>query len=194
MASNNVEITEEELDLLSTASVVDEKTLKRRNSFLIKFKSYVDETSDETWENINKDKETLERHFISYLATFRVKKKGTDDLIRPKMLYFENILSHLKSALSTESGYDFTNKHTFPKLFKAVPQLKRKIKNEGRGNVKHTPPVPEETLKAIYDLLANVQALMTARLQEHKVQYDFVLEKIPEKYRYVLKIWNLMLF
>ena len=104
-------------------------------------------------------------------------------LIRPKILYFENILSHLKSGLSAETGFDFTNSNKFVKLFKAVPYLKLKIKNDGHAIVKHTLQVPDETLQLIYDLLANVQALLTARIEQNEIQYCYVLEKIPQKYK-----------
>ena len=58
-----------------------------------------------------------------------------------------------------------------------------KIKNDGRATVKHTPQVPDETLQLIYDLLANVQALLTARIDQNEIQYRYVLEKIPKKYK-----------
>ena len=183
MASNNIDITEEELDLLSTTSAVKDDTLKRRTAFMDRLKSHVAENSKEKWEDIIKKPETIERVLISYLATFRIRQKGTDELIRPKILYFENILSHLKSGLSAETGFDFTNSHKFGKLFKAVPNLKLKIKNDGRASVKHTPQVPDETMQLIYDLLANVQALLTARIDQNEIQYRYVLEKIPIKYK-----------
>ena len=85
----------------------------------------------------------------------------------------------LDSILPTEILFQ-----TFKYL--SVPQLKKKIKQDGRGNVSHTKPVPEETLKLIYELLSwvsYVQALMKARDEENQIQHDYVLEKLCENYR-----------
>ena len=77
----------------------------------------------------------------------------------------------------------FENVVDIPNLYSSVPQLKKKIKQDGRGNVSHTKPVPDETLVLIYEQLSFVQALMKARDEENQIQYDYVLEKIPENYR-----------
>ena len=179
--SINADVTEEELDLLYSSSVVAEETLRRRNNFFDKFKQNAEQTSSKKWEDIKIDQALVERLLISHMAGLRVTVGG--EQVRPKTLYFENILSHLKTALSSETGFDFANRNTFPNLYLSVPQLKKKIKQDGRGNVRHTPPVPDETLKAIYELLSIVQALMMARDEENQIQYDYVLEKLPKDYR-----------
>ena len=179
--SINADVTEEELDLLYSSSVVAEETIKRRNNFFEKFKQNAEQTSSKTWEDIKIDQALVERLLISHLAGLRVTVGG--EQVRPKTLYFENILSHLKTALSSETGFDFANRNTFPNLYLSVPQLKKKIKQDGRGNVSHTKPVPNETLVLIYEQLSYVQALMKARDEENQIQYDYVLEKLCENYR-----------
>ena len=105
--SINADVTEEELDLLYSSSVVAKETLKRRNSFFEKFKQNAEQTSSKTWEDIKIDQALVERLLISHMAGLRVTVGG--EQVRPKTLYFENILSHLKTALSSDTGFDFAN-------------------------------------------------------------------------------------
>ena len=77
MASNNIDVTEEELNLLSTTSDVKDDTLKRRTGFMDSLKSHVAENSKEKWEDIIKTPETIERVLISYLVVMSPSQAGT---------------------------------------------------------------------------------------------------------------------
>ena len=77
MASNNIDVTEEELNLLSTTSDVKDDTLKRRTGFMDRLKSHVAENSKEKWEDIIKTPETIERVLISYLVVMSPSQAGT---------------------------------------------------------------------------------------------------------------------
>lgn len=181
--SSNVELTEDELEGLINSGGLKETTLKKRRVFLDKFKIYVADKSNEPFLEVMKDKSKLEDIMIRYLETIRITKKGTNEKVRPKALYFENILSHLKNGLSSDTGFDLNNRTLFAKLYKGINAIRRNIKAEGRGNVRHTPVIPQSTLQAIFALLAIVQGIMTARFQEDEVKYQEYLEKIPPKYR-----------
>lgn len=98
--SSNVNITEDEIENLINSDGVKEETKRKRRIFLDRFKIYVADNANEPFLEVMKDKSKLERILLRYLETIRITKKGTDEKIRPKALYFENILSHLKSGLS----------------------------------------------------------------------------------------------
>lgn len=181
--SSNVEMNDDQFEELINSGGLKKATTEKRNKVLTKFKTYIAQNSDEAYEEIILDKAKIQKAMIMYLETLRVTKKGTDDALRPKSLYFQTTLSHLKMALGKETGFDFSNKVDFEQLYKGVSATKRNIKADGRGNVKHTRPIPPDTLLAIFGLLANVQALMESRRNQDQAQYQTNLKSIPEKYR-----------
>ena len=181
--SSNVEMTDDQFEELINSGGCKEITLKRRMNVITNFKKYIAQNCLESYDEIILDKSKVQMTMIKYLETLRVAKKGSDEAMRPKSLYFQTILSHLKMGMSKETGFDFSNKTEFDQLYKAVSATKKNIKSAGRGNVKHTPEIPQDTLHSIFGLLANVQALMQSRVDQNEAKYLANLEKIPEKYR-----------
>ena len=180
--SSNVNITEDEIEGLINSGGVKEETIKKRKIVLDRFNIYIADQKEPLGEVMN-DKSRVERLLLKYLESLRITKRGTSEKVRPKALYFENILSHLKSELTVQTGFDFTNRALFPELYKGINGIRRNIKGEGRGNVRHTPEIPQSTLQAIFGLLSIVQAIMVARFSQNEVDFQENLSKIPENYR-----------
>ena len=173
-------------------------TLRKRKVYMDKFKLYVTENSDETYKATITNRRKLENLIVSFLETIRITVKGTNEQIRPKVGYFDTVFSHLKNGLKEETGYDFSNKAVFAKLYNDVSRIKSQIEREGRGDVSkikrqinpnpwhgniRCTEIPQDTLQAIFELLSDVQALMKSRLEQNQIQYETDLCKIPENYR-----------
>ena len=157
-------------------------TVQKRQKVMDRFKKYVSEDCNEVYDNVIKNKKKLIKLLLSYLETIRVKDKKTNEQIRPKMLYLDAIISHLKGGLREETSFDFTNRIAFSELYKGIKKIKQDIKRDGRGRTSVRPEIPQDTLKAIFELLSCIQALMKSRIEQNQTQYEIDLMKIPKKY------------
>ena len=187
--SSNVELNDDQLEDLINSGGLKQVTLDKREAVIKKFKTYIAKNYEEAYEEIIQDKSKVQKVMIRYLETLRVDKKGSKETVRPKSLYFQAILSHLKVGLAQERWFDFSNKIEFNQLYKGVSAIKKNIKSEGRGNVKHTKAIPQDTLLLIFGLLANVQAVLQSRIYQNEAQYKLDLEKLPEKHRWARFLW-----
>ena len=71
----------------------------------------------------------------------------------------------------------------FPGLYNAVVKLHKEIKEAGRAETDNTPPIPDETMDAIFAMAAIHQKLFEARLEMDEECYQEALRKIPEEYQ-----------
>ena len=58
-----------------------------------------------------------------------------------------------------------------------------KLKEAGRGETNNWPPIPDETMDAIFKFAATHQELFDARVQKDLARYEVALGKIPVPYR-----------
>ena len=180
--------TDEEYEKLKSGGGKKKDTLDREASILVKFKQDLTDQNVDL-ADIKDDKPALNKFVGKYLNNIRVpkssdtKSKDNKVLVRPKLGYFNVTYSHLKTVLTDETGHDFNNQADFKDLHSAVAGIRQIIKQEGRGNTKHTPIIPNEVLMAIYNLLADVQDVMEARTNKDRRLYDKAVKKLPVAYR-----------
>ena len=180
--------TDEEYEKLKSGGGKKKDTLDREASILVKFKQ---DLSDQNVDlaDIKDDKPALAKFVGKYLNNIRVPKssdtKSNDNkvLVRPKLGYFNVTYSHLKTVLRDEIGHDLNNKTDFKDLQTVVAGIRQIIKQDGRGNTKHTPVIPNEVMMVIYNFLADVTDVMEARTNRDKKLYDKAVKKLPAAYR-----------
>ena len=81
------------------------------------------------------------------------------------------------------AGYDFNNKSIFKGLSNASSGISRNIKKDGRAEITHHERIPDDTLKAIFDLGYKVQKVMEARLEKDEEKYKDALKLLPKDYQ-----------
>ena len=74
--------------------------------------------------------------------------------------------------------------------------MKKEVKEAGRGETDSHPPIPEETINAIFKLAADHQEVLEARFQKDRPRYEQALLNLPEAYRnkYHASLSNVMQF
>ena len=102
------------------------------------------------------------------MGTLTVKKRkedGSMEELRPKKATFDFWKTNLKTILFIESegNVNITSKAQFPKLQTFYKGVASKIKEDGRAETKHYPPIDPESLKEIYTLGGKLVRVFEAR-------------------------------
>ena len=122
-----VEASEEELDALFEDGGLNPNTTYRWERILKEFFQFV-ESSGDSFDEIKTEPPKIERSFVAFLNSLRVKDKVTGEPSRPKDSYFEFYKSMLKCALKPLTGFNFDDSAMFPKLGKGCKAIKKDIK------------------------------------------------------------------
>ena len=174
---NFEEISDEDIQKLLTEGGLKPETLKRRKQVYHNFAEFVANSGADI-QQILPNKPLLESNALKFLEGYRVKKKGSDELIRPKAAYFNYLTSLLRSELLSITGFeDLTT------VKKGVMATKKKIKTAGRAETVHTPEVPAETMDEIWVLCKQVQNVMVAREALDQEKYLEALNELPGNFR-----------
>ena len=143
---------------------VDPKTEQKRQGVLNQFKGFCttktynfDELIQNCRDGMPEGKKKLETTIVEYLAGLRVYDKKTKTMDRPKVSTVDLKRSFLKTELSKLTGMEFSSKTAFPTLAAGTTGVKRQLKKEGRGDVKHHKPLPQEALLKLRQLIGETQ-------------------------------------
>ena len=126
-------------------------------------------------EEIYNDPNELEKTIQSFFQQFRVGK----DQSLPKRNTSDMFKSHLKGHILKKVNLDITDTKIFPGFKRFYDGYCKTLKSAGKGNTKHNPEVPDESLAKIYSLLNTIHGLMLG--DPNDPSYDELLSKIPNE-------------
>ena len=100
------------------------------------------------------------------METLTVKKRkedGSMEELHPKKATLDKTTLKTILFIESEGNVDITSKAQFPKLQTFYKGVASKIKEDGRAETKHYPPIDPESLKEIYTLGGKLVRVFEAR-------------------------------
>ena len=85
--------------------------------------------------------------------------------------------------MESEGNVDISSKAQFPKLQTFYKGAASKIKEDGRAETKHYPPIDPESLKEIYTLGGKLVRVFEARESGSQEELTEAAESLPAKFR-----------
>ena len=127
----------------------------------------------------------FELFLMQYFESLRVEVKDQNGVLReicPKANTLCSIKSSLKMAIKkkTTGKIDILNKAAFPRLNQVLKGVHKGIKQEGRGETDHWPPIKKHDLQKIFSFISLITRVIEARGQP---EFFSLVAQIPKKYR-----------
>ena len=127
----------------------------------------------------------LEGFLMEFFESLRVEQKDENGEVHdlsPKGRTLDSLKSNLKIAIEqkTEGKVNILDQPTFPRLHMVLKGVYKNIKQQGRGDTKHFPPINKHDLVQIFAFITLITQLIQARGQP---EFFDLIGKIPQEYR-----------
>lgn len=121
--------------------------------------------------------------FEDYLMElFQGLKKNNGDFVSRN--YLESIRSNMRMKVMSmfDNKVDITSEK-FSRLDNLFVGLRRELKENGKGDTKHYPPLPENVLAVIYENFRKITELITAKAEGEFDKAEEIWDTLPESYQ-----------
>ena len=118
---------------------------------------------------------------MQFFESLRVEKQYEDGEVHdlcPKANTMASVKSNLKMAIKTKThgSVDILNSAAFPRLNQVLKGVIKNIKQQGRGETDHWPPINKHDLQKIFGFISLITQVFQSRGQP---EFFSLVEQIP---------------